>query len=709
MTKIIVVGGGLAGLSATIEAYRNGANVVLVEKQPGLFGNSCKASSGMNALSHYQVESNITDSFDAFYKDTVTSGHHLNDPALVQVLVSESKSALAFLESFGLNLSKITQCGGHSIPRTHRQPPSEKPSNVGWSIISTLKQYILNEQTTKSNPSFGSIEFKFNSELTDLIMKDGAVVGVEINKSSQLSADAVILATGGYSHDYDGFIAEYTPQFKNLPTTNGNFAVGQGIKIAHKHGAQLQDMQFVQIHPTGFAHGTDQIKFLAPEALRGSGGILINQKGERFVDELASRDIVSEAIFKHTVDNICYLIMNQQAVDLYDAATFAFYANKGFFTKCQNIQELSSFIGSNVIVDTLQQTFSAYGTNDAFKKTIFPVLFTDQTYFVAKITPVIHYSMGGLKINAVGEVLQRIDNLEPFEQPILGLYAAGETTSKVHGQNRLAGNSLLECVVFGRITGKRASTTNTFNNDFIKLRLRAKLHLSETIKLFRFDLPTTKSVTGCKTGQYIALRNGDITRYYSPVSRPDDFGKLDLIIKVDDKGIMSKYLNEIQLGEHVDIKGPMGELDLDFVGRNKLDSVILICGGTGISPMIQIIRTILHNKYSTTVHLIYGASEPNELVYKDFLIHKALNSNGQIKVTLLVDQPHFAWPVMSCEAVNVPVSYGVGFCTQMLLESVLGTSAGKKNKIVICGPWKMCVGMKELMKKMEIEDYYSYM
>ena len=706
MPSIIVVGGGLAGLSATIEAYKNGADVVLIEKQSGLFGNSCKASSGMNALSQYQVVEHIEDSYDAFYKDTMKSGHFGNDPMLVQVLINNSKAALQFLESFGLSLGKLSQCGGHSKPRTHRQMPTDKPSNVGWAIISTLKQYIVEEQNKKSMESYGSIDFQFNSEMTDLIVKDGKVSGIEVNKTTTMVADAVILATGGYCHDYSGYLQQYTPNIINLPTTNGAFALGQGIKIAHKHGAILQDMEFVQIHPTGFIKG-ENTKFLAPEALRGSGALLINEEGKRFVNELESRDVVTQAIFKQ---QHVYLLMNQASVDLFGPSTLSFYISKDLFTKYNSIEQVITHMkGSSAVMDNLHSTFTTYGIGvDPFNKAIFPVSYSKDSseWYIAEITPVIHYSMGGIKINAAGEVLQRVHSgSEVVEQPIIGLYACGETSSKVHGQNRLAGNSLLECVVFGRICGQRSLSTAS-TNTIQTITLRAKLQLTQSITLFRFDLPSTGAMMNYKVGQYIQYNYKGLKRYYSPISRPDDKGKLDLLIKVNDKGQMSTFFNEMALGEAAQIEGPLGDTQIDFTPQSTTKKLILIAGGTGIAPMIQMIRSVFYHELKMDIHLVYGANEPNELVYKDYLIHKALN-HTQLTLTFLVDQPHFAWPVVENEY-NKHINYGVGFCTSQLLEQLEGLR-DENTKIVICGPYKMCQGLKQTLNDMKVTNYYSYM
>ncbi|KAJ1507467.1 Osmotic growth protein 1 [Coelomomyces lativittatus] len=163
----------------------------------------------------------IEDSVDAFYEDTVRSGGSRSDPWLVQRLVSLSKEAHAFLESFGIQLNQLSQCGGHRFPRTHREAPdgSGQPKSVGWDIVKALQKYIETEMHTKSNPSFGSIQFKMNTQVLDLIVDQGRVKGIKFTHTNStapteplfgtsssssssievtsLMTDAVILTTGG--------------------------------------------------------------------------------------------------------------------------------------------------------------------------------------------------------------------------------------------------------------------------------------------------------------------------------------------------------------------------------------------------------------------------------------------------------------------------------------------------------------------------------
>jgi flavocytochrome c len=525
--SIVVVGAGLAGLTAVIEAYQTAKKIYnddiakihsfpkiyLIEKEKNIGGNSAKATSGMNgALTKYQKELGIEDSLEQFAKDTLKSGGNLNVPSLVNTLVHDSKDAVEWYSQFNLILSAISQCGGHEIARTHRQAPRAdgKPSPVGWNIISALKKFI--QEDLKDN-----VEVLLNTRVQKIIKnKEGKVVGVEYEttnletketKKDVLPAGAVILTSGGYAHDWTdtSLLRRFGEKtLKDVPTTNGPWATGDGVKMGTAIGAGVVNMDKIQVHPTGFINLKDPFnptKFLAPEALRGYGGILLNAEGQRFVNELSTRDFVSEAIFKNCSNYLMkhydskeekeiekkivlsWLIMNEKGVNAFDAGSIHFYAKIGNMKAVEGIDQVSDFI--HIPVDTLKATLKKYNEDadkgyDEFGKKRFPFKFSeDDKFYVAAITPSIHYTMGGLAVNSVGEILTPRKNVDVSTllntatttddqinlKPILGLYGAGEVTGGVHGKNRLAGNSLLECAVFGRQAGRRAIESLLYYND----------------------------------------------------------------------------------------------------------------------------------------------------------------------------------------------------------------------------------------------------
>ncbi|CAI5474976.1 unnamed protein product [Closterium sp. Yama58-4] len=474
---VVVVGGGLAGLSAAVEVVKRGGSVLVLEKSERLGGNSAKASSGMNAArSGPQLAGGIEDKLEDFAKDTEKSGKGLSDMTLVDVIVKQSADAVAFLEGFEIDLSSIAQLGGHSHPRTHRSKPDGKPMNIGFRIMSVLIKYV------EALPADKAKVVK-QARVTALLTDDsGAVTGVKYEtpaadgsggkEETEVKASAVILATGGYSADKaeGGLLDQHTPKLRNLATTNGPFATGDGVRLGVAAGAGLVHMDQVQLHPTGYVDPKDPrnpVKFLAPEALRGCGGILLNEKGDRFVNELTTRDAVVEAILKNCgplpevpdapaggadMPAVSYLILNQEAINKFDPLSCQFYIGKGLIRKFDSVEALSE--GTKLPAANVKAALDSYGHHDAekgdpFGKTVFPVLFnsSEPPLYVAIITPSLHYCMGGLKFDTNGRILKEDGT------PIPGLFGAGEVTGGLHGANRLGGNSLLECVVYGRVAG----------------------------------------------------------------------------------------------------------------------------------------------------------------------------------------------------------------------------------------------------------------
>ena len=472
---IIVVGSGLAGLTAAYEANfisSGEQRILILEKEQGYGGNSMKATSGINILnSPVQAKNKIKDSYSLFYNDTIKSGKNLSVPGLVSKLVGDSTNVYDFFINLKVDLSQIGILGGHSVARTHR--PAKTP--VGYTLTSTLYKTILAEN---KNTTFYS-----NVTVVDLVYNKRAstVQGVIYRKNVNhelhtVYAKSVILASGGFGHDFsdinnggESLLKKYVPHLMKFPTTNGPQAQGLGVKMAKRIGAGLVDMDQVQLHPTGFVDLTnryDKKKFLAPELIRGVGAIILNQEGKRFCNEIGTRDYVTNRILKNVKkqnsENIdqyeAYMILNQKAVDNY-GPNLQFYIKKGLIGKYDNFKQFSDKFG--IDYSTLSQTINSYnknvnGTKDEVGKVLFPQRFDiNDIVYVAVICPSIHYTMGGLKMSNNGEILR------PDGTPIKGIYGAGEVTGGVHGGNRLGGNSLLECAVYGR-RAARAAVENTF-------------------------------------------------------------------------------------------------------------------------------------------------------------------------------------------------------------------------------------------------------
>lgn len=440
-SKVIVVGSGLAGLSAAIEAADARAHVIVLEKESMTGGNSSKATSGINGWGTYtQAAQNIPDDERLFERDTHRSGiGGTTNPSLVRALSTQSAQAIHWLQQkFDIPLSVLSQLGGHSTKRTHRAPPDEhgRPVPVGFLIMQTMKRYIDLYYSRKIEIRCGA---KVN-ELLHSVDREGikTVIGVkvEVNGSNvDEYADSIILATGGFGccQSLDGLISKYRPDLLGFPTTNGSFAQGDGVVLGKSIGAKLIDMDKIQLHPTGFIdrmNPSNPTKILAPEAIRGCGGILVSSKGERFVNELDLRSVVAKAILENcspyrdeSYDGppFAWCILSKESQELFGASTLQFYKDRlGLFDLCADIsecfhyiffslepdfnwllimlvfvrtEEMASLIGCEE--ETLYQTLQSYsdakrrGTCLKTYKDIFPadVSPTSKDFVVARVTP----------------------------------------------------------------------------------------------------------------------------------------------------------------------------------------------------------------------------------------------------------------------------------------------------------------------------------
>ncbi|KAF9233487.1 Flavocytochrome c [Melanogaster broomeanus] len=314
MAQVIVVGGGLAGLSAAHTLLERGANVLLLDKQGFMGGNSTKATSGINgAGTQTQQEAGIPDNAKIFFEDTKKSARDLARDDLIRVLTGRSGDAVNWLQDkFELDLSKVARLGGHSQPRTHR-------GNAQFpGMVITYAQMERLEDLAVSQPDRVKIHKK--ARVTRLLKDEsGSVTGVEYvrNGKTETAYGPVILATGGYAADFtsDSLLKKHRPEYYDLPTTNGDHCTGDGQKMAMAVGASAVDLEKVQVHPTGLVDPNEpnaKVKFLAAEALRGVGGLLLDKNGDRFVDELQHRDYVTGKIWENGKYPI-RLVLNGQA------------------------------------------------------------------------------------------------------------------------------------------------------------------------------------------------------------------------------------------------------------------------------------------------------------------------------------------------------------------------------------------------------------
>ncbi|AWB42832.1 L-aspartate oxidase [Paenibacillus sp. CAA11] len=380
-TEVIVIGSGIAGLFAAIQAAKN-QRVVLIAKQRLLESNTRYAQGGIAAVMSED------DSPEEHHRDTLIAGAGLCDSKAVHVLVHEGPAVVRELMELGTVFDQenghlaLTQEGAHS----HRRILHAHGDATGYEIVRALAEQV------KAHPHIEIWEHHF---VIDLITEQeeclGALVQTPEGSRVFLRGNATVLCTGG-----GGQLYRYT--------TNPEVATADGLAMAYRAGAVLRDLEFVQFHPTALCYAGAP-RFLISEAVRGEGAVLRNSLGDRFMPkyhpqlELAPRDIVARAIVSEMEtlrSSFAYLDITHEKPDL---------IRRRF--------------------PTIYETCLSYGL--------------DMTTDWIPVAPAAHYMMGGVRTDLHGET------------NIHRLFACGEVSSTgVHGANRLASNSLLEALVFGR-------------------------------------------------------------------------------------------------------------------------------------------------------------------------------------------------------------------------------------------------------------------
>ena len=485
---VVVVGAGGAGMTAAITAAAEGKSVVILESQSMVGGNSVRATGGMNAgktvyqdenefgesagvektlktaAEKYADNETITalaktvseqwaayqadptgyfDSVELMELDTMIGGKGINDPELVETLCANSADAIDWLDEHGITLHNVSSFGGASVKRIHRPVNAEgKTVSVGSYMIPLLQE----------NCEKAGVKMMLDTTATEILTDaNGAAVGVKATGASgetvTVNAKAVVLATGGFGANLD-MVVKYKPELKGFMTTNAPGIQGQGIEMAQAIGAATVDMDQIQIHPTVEANTAA----LITEGLRGDGAILINEEGQRFIDEVGTRDVVSAAEIAQT-GSYSWLVVDQAMADA--SSVIQGYIKKGYTVTGATYEELGKAMGVDAaaFAETMEK-WNGYveAKNDPdFGRTSFANPLNTAPYYAVKVTAGVHHTMGGLKINANTEVLNEKGEVIP------GLFAAGEVTGGVHGANRLGGNAVADFTVFGRIAGAAAS------------------------------------------------------------------------------------------------------------------------------------------------------------------------------------------------------------------------------------------------------------
>ncbi|OGH67995.1 MAG: hypothetical protein A3C15_00860 [Candidatus Magasanikbacteria bacterium RIFCSPHIGHO2_02_FULL_50_9b] len=430
-TEILVVGAGGAGLRAAIEASDHGAQVAVLSKSVLGKAHTVMAEGGIAAA---LGNADPKDNWKVHFRDTMVEGQMIADWDMVSALVQEVPERIKELEAWGALFDrdengKIAQraFGAHTYKRT-----CYVGDRIGLEILHTLEDQVIARNIEVRDEAIATKIIGSNDKNNNKNKnRIAGVICVDLKRGEvfAIQAKAIILATGGAGRLYK-------------ITSNSWETAGYGYALAFDAGAQLQDMEMIQFHPTGMVYPQSAAGLLVTEAVRGEGGILLNSKGERFMEkydkkrmELSARDIVARAVYNEI--------------------------KEGRGTAHGGAWLDITHKGANYIIKKLPSMYDQFNT----------FAHVDIKKEKMEVAPTAHYTMGGVKTNI------------NCETSVAGLFVAGEAATGVHGANRLGGNSLADILVFGRRAGINAAKYSS-KTEYAEMD---KDEISEELK--RMDAP----------------------------------------------------------------------------------------------------------------------------------------------------------------------------------------------------------------------------
>lgn len=398
-TSVVVIGTGGSGLRAAIELAESGVAVLAVGKRPASDAHTSLAAGGINAA---LATTDPADTWEQHAADTLQESYLLADPRTVQVVAQSAPRGIDDLERYGMRFDR--QSDGRIAQRYFGAHTYRRTAFVGDYTGLEVQRTLVRRASQLDIPVLSTVY------ITQLLVNDGVVFGAygfDLTDGSRylIHADAVILAAGGHTR-----IWRRTSSRRDENT-------GDAFRLAADAGARLRDAELVQFHPSGLVEPENAAGTLVSEAARGEGGVLLNNLGERFMArydpermELSTRDRVALASYTEI--------------------------KEGRGSRSGGVWLDLSHLPRETILTRLPRVY----------QTLLELQMLDVTRDPIEVAPTAHYSMGGVWVRP-----------EDHSTDVDGLFAIGEASSGLHGANRLGGNSLIELLVYGRITGRSAA------------------------------------------------------------------------------------------------------------------------------------------------------------------------------------------------------------------------------------------------------------
>ena len=451
-TDVAVIGSGYAGLAAAVEACNAGSEVVILEKMAYYGGNSIISGGGYcSSDSKLKLREKLglgEDSWQLHMQDTIKGGANLSLPDLVEVLTKNAPGGLDMFVDLGVQYADtLPLMGGHSAYRSYLTV-----NNKGKELSDPLKNSALSK----------GAELRLNTAVTRIwrFDADSPVLGVGIESGGVAKnlrvRRALVVASGGFARDLE-MRQKYNPELTAAYNcSNHRGATGECIRFAQDIGADVIHMNYVQLFPTANpANGLLDKYALSAYSGTGFGIINVNKKGCRFTNELGGRDEVSGAQIS-SCEKPTYSVLNKTIFDALDVPQNAINEGiaAGRIVASETVAGLAGELGMSLLPETIEahNGYIRDLKDPEFGKQMSPHMLqiTQGPYYAIPQWPTVHFCMGGLRFDAGARVLDMNGS------PIPRLYAAGECCGGIHGANRLAGNAITECIVFGRIAGMGA-------------------------------------------------------------------------------------------------------------------------------------------------------------------------------------------------------------------------------------------------------------